>query len=127
GLGETGQALIDEADMVMFTGSTETGKKVMERAARTLPPVSLELGGKDPMLVLADADLQRAANAAVYYAMQNAGQTCISVERLSVEDAVHDEFVRQVTDRARALRQGDPRGGPGTVDVGAMTTPAQLE
>ena len=65
------------------------------------------------MIVLADADLERAANAAVYYAMQNAGQTCISVERVYVEDAVHDEFARRVTEKARALRQGDPSGGPG--------------
>ena len=81
--------------MVMFTGSTETGRKVAERAARTLTPVSLELGGKDPMIVLADADLERAANAAVYYAMQNGGQTCISVERVYVEAPVYDEFVAQ--------------------------------
>jgi acyl-CoA reductase-like NAD-dependent aldehyde dehydrogenase len=84
GYGETGQALIDEVDFVMFTGSTATGKKVMERAARTLTPVSLELGGKDPMIVCADASLERAANAAVHYSMQNAGQTCTSTERVYV-------------------------------------------
>src|SRR3712207_6263690 len=81
GPGGGGAALVDHVDMVMFTGSTETGRRVYERAARRLIPVSLELGGKDPMIVLADADLERAAAAAVYYAMQNAGQTCISVER----------------------------------------------
>ena len=113
GLGETGQALIDEVDMVMFTGSTATGKKVMERAARTLTPVSLELGGKDPMIVLADADLERAANAATYYSMQNGGQTCISVERVYVEAPVYDDFVAKVTEKVKALRQGAP-GGPGT-------------
>jgi acyl-CoA reductase-like NAD-dependent aldehyde dehydrogenase len=123
----TAEALVDAVDMVQFTGSTANGRKVAQRAAARLIPVSLELGGKDPMLVLADADLERAANAAVYYAMQNAGQTCISVERVYVEDAVHDEFVRRVTEKTLALRQGDPSGGPGTVDVGAMTTPAQLE
>jgi acyl-CoA reductase-like NAD-dependent aldehyde dehydrogenase len=127
GAGPTAEALVDLVDMVQFTGSTANGRKVAVRAAQRLIPVSLELGGKDPMLVLADADLERAANAAVYYAMQNAGQTCISVERVYVEDAVHDEFARRVAEKARALRQGDPRGGPGTVDVGAMTTPAQLE
>ena len=68
--GETGAALVDEVDFVMFTGSVETGKKVMARAAETLTPVGLELGGKDPMIVLADADLERAANAAVHYGMQ---------------------------------------------------------
>ena len=126
GLGETGAALIDQVDMVMFTGSTATGKKVMERAARTLTPVSLELGGKDPMIVLADADLERAANAATYYSMQNAGQTCISVERVYVEAPVYDEFVGKVTEKVRALRQGVP-SGPGSVDVGAVTFPEQLE
>jgi acyl-CoA reductase-like NAD-dependent aldehyde dehydrogenase len=126
GLGETGQALIDEADMVMFTGSTATGRKVMERAARTLTPVSLELGGKDPMIVLADADVERAANAATYYSMQNGGQTCISVERVYVEAPIYDEFVAKVTEKVRALRQGTP-SGPGSVDVGAVTFPRQLE
>src|SRR3954465_13453047 len=126
GLGETGAALIDEVDMVMFTGSTATGKKVMERAARTLPPVSLELGGKDPMIVLADADLERAANAATYYSMQNGGQTCISVERVYVEAPVYDEFVSKVTTKVKALRQGAP-AGPGSVDVGAVTFPKQLD
>jgi acyl-CoA reductase-like NAD-dependent aldehyde dehydrogenase len=126
GLGETGAALVDEVDMVMFTGSTATGKKVMERAARTLTPVSLELGGKDPMIVLADADLERAANAATYYSMQNGGQTCISVERVYVEAPVYDEFVGKVTEKVKALRQGVP-SGPGSVDVGAMTFPKQLD
>jgi acyl-CoA reductase-like NAD-dependent aldehyde dehydrogenase len=126
GRGETAQALIDEADMIMFTGSTRTGKRVMERAAQTLTPVALELGGKDPMIVLDDADLERAANAAVYYSMQNGGQTCISVERVYVEAPVYDEFVAKVTEKARALRQGVP-GGPGTVDVGAVTSPPQMD
>jgi acyl-CoA reductase-like NAD-dependent aldehyde dehydrogenase len=126
GRGETGAALIDEVDMVMFTGSTATGKKVMERAARTLTPVSLELGGKDPMIVLADADLERAANAATYYSMQNGGQTCISVERVYVEAPVYDAFVAKVTEKVRALRQGAP-AGPGSVDVGAVTFPMQLD
>src|ERR1700754_1151514 len=126
GTGETGAALIDEVDMVMFTGSTRTGRKVMEPAAQTTPPVALELGGKDPMLVLADADLERAANAAVYYSMQNGGQTCISIERVYVEAPIYDAFVARVTEKTKALRQGVP-DGPGSVDVGAMTFPPQLE
>jgi acyl-CoA reductase-like NAD-dependent aldehyde dehydrogenase len=126
GYGETGAALIDEADMIMFTGSTATGKKVMARAAETLTPVSLELGGKDPMIVLADADLERASNAAVHYSMQNGGQTCISVERVYVEEPIYDEFVAKVTEKVRGLRQGVPTG-PGSVDVGAVTFPNQLE
>ncbi len=126
GRGETGAALIDEVDMVMFTGSTATGKKVMERAAQTLTPVSLELGGKDPMIVLADADVERAANAATYYSMQNGGQTCISVERAYVEAPVYDEFVARVARKVGELRQGPP-GPAGSVDVGAMTFAPQLE
>jgi acyl-CoA reductase-like NAD-dependent aldehyde dehydrogenase len=125
GRGETAEALIDEVDMVMFTGSTATGKKVMARAAETITPVSLELGGKDPMLVLADADVERAANAAVFYSMQNGGQTCISIERAYVEEPVYDEFVAKVTEKASALRQGVPTG-PGSVDVGAVTSPPQM-
>lgn len=110
GDGATGAALIDEVDFVMFTGSTKTGKKVMERAAKTLTPVGLELGGKDPMIVLADADLERAANAAAYYSMNNGGQVCISIERVYVEAPVYDQFVASVTDKVKALRQGAPPG-----------------
>jgi acyl-CoA reductase-like NAD-dependent aldehyde dehydrogenase len=123
---ETGEALIDAVDMVMFTGSTRTGRKVMERAARTLTPVSLELGGKDPMIVLADANLERAANAAVYYSMQNGGQTCISIERVYAEAPIYDELVAKIAAKVGALRQGEP-AGPGSVDVGAMTFPPQLD
>jgi acyl-CoA reductase-like NAD-dependent aldehyde dehydrogenase len=127
GRGETGAAMIDDVDMVMFTGSTRTGKKVMERASQTLTPVSLELGGKDPMIVLSDADIERAANTATYYGMMNGGQTCISIERVYVEEAVYDEFVAKVTEKVRALRQGDPSGGAGTVEVGAVTFPPQFD
>jgi acyl-CoA reductase-like NAD-dependent aldehyde dehydrogenase len=126
GGGDVGGELIDHVDYLMFTGSTEVGKKVMERAARTLTPVGLELGGKDPMLVLADADLERAANAAVHYSMQNGGQTCVSVERVYVEEPVYDEFVSRVEGKLRGLRVGAP-GGPGAVDVGAITSPPQVD
>jgi acyl-CoA reductase-like NAD-dependent aldehyde dehydrogenase len=126
GRGATGEALIDAVDMIMFTGSTATGRKVMARAAQTLTPVSLELGGKDPMIVLSDADLERAANAAVYYSMLNTGQTCISIERVYVEAPVYDAFVAKVTDKARALRHGSP-AGPGSVEVGAMTHGPQVD
>jgi len=126
GRGETGAALVDEVDMIMFTGSTATGKKVMARAAETLTPVALELGGKDAMIVLSDADLERAANLAVYYAMCNGGQSCIAVERVYVEEPVYDEFVRKVVDKVGVLRQGESTG-PATVEVGAMTFPKQLE
>ena len=126
GAGEAGAAVVDAVDMVMFTGSTATGRAVAERAGRRLIPASLELGGKDPMLVLADADLERAANTAVYYAMQNAGQTCLSIERVLVEDAVHDRFAALVAERVAALRTGRP-GGLGAVDVGGLSAPGQIE
>jgi acyl-CoA reductase-like NAD-dependent aldehyde dehydrogenase len=126
GRGETGAALIESCDMIMFTGSTKTGRKVAEAAARRLIPASLELGGKDPMVVLRDADVERAANTAVWGAMMNAGQTCISIERAYVEEPVYDEFVAKVSEKVRALRQGQS-GAPGSVDVGAVTFPPQLD
>jgi acyl-CoA reductase-like NAD-dependent aldehyde dehydrogenase len=110
----------------MFTGSTETGKSVMKAAADALIPCYLELGGKDPMIVCADANVDRAANAAAYYSMNNAGQVCISVERVYVEEPVYDEFVQKVAENVRKLRQGAP-AGMASVEVGALTFPSQLE
>jgi acyl-CoA reductase-like NAD-dependent aldehyde dehydrogenase len=126
GDGETGAALVDEVDFIQFTGSTRTGKKVAARAAETLTPVGLELGGKDPMIVLADADVERAANAAAYYSMNNGGQVCISVERVYVEAPIYDDFVARVADKVGKIRQGRSTG-PGSVDVGALTFPPQLD
>jgi acyl-CoA reductase-like NAD-dependent aldehyde dehydrogenase len=124
GVGETGGALVDEVDFIQFTGSDRTGRKVMARAAETLTPVSLELGGKDPMIVLADADIDRAANAAAWGGMMNSGQICLSVERIYVEEPAYEEFVGKLTAEVGRLRQGaddarDPK------DVGAMTSPNQ--
>jgi acyl-CoA reductase-like NAD-dependent aldehyde dehydrogenase len=126
GAGATGAALVDVADMIMFTGSTATGRKIGVRAAERLIPAALELGGKDPMIVLADANLERAANLTVFGTMVNSGQVCLSTERVYVEAAVYDDFVAKVVAKVVALRQGPP-GAPGTVDVGAIITPAQLE
>jgi len=126
GDGQTGAALIDAVDFVQFTGSTRTGRKVAERAAHNLVPFGLELGGKDPMIVLADADIERAANAATFYSMNNGGQVCISIERVYVEEPVYDEFVAKVTDKVRAIRQGNPTG-PGAVEIGAVTFAPQLD
>jgi acyl-CoA reductase-like NAD-dependent aldehyde dehydrogenase len=126
GDGQTGAALIAEVDCVMFTGSSRTGKAVMKAAAEALVPCYLELGGKDPMIVCADANVERAANAAAFYSMNNAGQICISVERCYVEEPIYDEFVSRVTETVRMLRQGEPTG-PGTVDVGAVIFPPQLD
>jgi acyl-CoA reductase-like NAD-dependent aldehyde dehydrogenase len=126
GDGSTGAALIATVDCVMFTGSTKTGKAVMKAAADALVPCYLELGGKDPMIVCADANIDRAANAAAFYSMNNAGQVCISIERVYVEAPVYDEFVGKVAENVRQLRQGPPTG-VGTVDVGAVIFPPQLE
>ncbi len=126
GDGSTGATMISQVDCVMFTGSGRTGKKVLREAAEAMVPCYLELGGKDPMIVCADADIDRAANAAAYYSMNNGGQVCISVERVYVEEPVYDKFVEKVTENIRALRQGPP-AGVGTVDIGAVTFPPQVE
>jgi acyl-CoA reductase-like NAD-dependent aldehyde dehydrogenase len=126
GMGETGGALVDECDFIGFTGSERTGKAVMKRAADTLTPVSLELGGKDPMIVLRDADVERAVNAAAFGGMLNSGQICLSVERVYVEEPIYDEFVARLTERVEELRQGDD-GRRYEHEVGAMTSPAQTE
>jgi len=126
GKGETGATLIDEVDFIQFTGSDRTGKVVMKRAADTLTPVSLELGGKDPMIVLADADLERATNAAAWGGLANSGQICMSIERVYVEEPIYDDFVSKLTEKVSKLRQG-PDGGDYDSDVGAMATPAQVE
>jgi acyl-CoA reductase-like NAD-dependent aldehyde dehydrogenase len=106
GAREVSEAVIDVADYIQFTGSSSTGTKVMERAARRLTPVSLELGGKDPLIVLDDADVQLAANAAVWGAMFNAGQTCVSTERVYVLEPVYDAFVAAAVRAVKALEVG---------------------
>jgi acyl-CoA reductase-like NAD-dependent aldehyde dehydrogenase len=123
GYGETGAALIDHADMIAFTGSVETGKQVMRRAAERLIPVSLELGGKDPLIVLKDADLDRAAGACVWGALMNCGQICTSIERVYVEAPVYQQFVDKVVERVRAIRQGPSAD---EVDLGSLTSEPQL-
>ncbi len=123
GCGDTGEALIDRADMIAFTGSVETGKRVMRRAAERLIPVSLELGGKDPMIVLKDADLERAARACVWGALMNCGQICTSIERVYVEGPAYQEFVDKVVEKVRAIRQGPSKE---EVDIGSMTSETQL-
>jgi acyl-CoA reductase-like NAD-dependent aldehyde dehydrogenase len=126
GDGATGAALVAAVDCIMFTGSTGTGRAVAKAAAEALIPCHLELGGNDPMIVCADADLEKAATAAAYYSMNNAGQVCVAVERVYVEEPIYDEFVSRVTAKVSKLRQGAP-AGPGSVDVGAIIFPPQLE
>jgi acyl-CoA reductase-like NAD-dependent aldehyde dehydrogenase len=124
GDGETGRALVEAGcDKISFTGSVGTGRKVAEACGRRLVPCTLELGGKDPMIVCGDADLERAAAGAVYGAFANAGQVCVSTERVYVVDQVADEFVRKVVEKTAELRQGSD----GESDVGPMIQAAQLE
>jgi acyl-CoA reductase-like NAD-dependent aldehyde dehydrogenase len=126
GAGETGAALVDHVDMVCVTGSPETGRRVMERASRRLTPVLLELGGKDPMIVLRDADLERAANAAAWGGCMMTGQVCMSVERVYVEEPVADEFTRRLVEKVKTLRVG-PNGREADIDLGPFTSPRQVE
>ena len=116
GAREAVEAVVDNSDYIQFTGSSATGAKVMERAARRLTPVSLELGGKDPMIVLEDADVELAAHAAVWGAMFNAGQTCVSVERVYVLEPVYDQFVDAVVRDVQNLKMGAGEG----YDFGAL-------
>jgi acyl-CoA reductase-like NAD-dependent aldehyde dehydrogenase len=126
GYADTGAAVIANSDYVHFTGSTATGRKVAVACAERLIPYSLELGGKDPAVVLADADLERAANGIAWGGMNNSGQVCVSIERVYVEAPIYDEFVAKLTDKVGRLRQGqdDDRY---RFDVGAMATPAQRD
>jgi acyl-CoA reductase-like NAD-dependent aldehyde dehydrogenase len=119
GFGETGAALCRAGvDKLAFTGSAPTGKKVMAACAENLVPVLMELGGKDAMIVDDDADVVAAADAAVWGAMSNAGQTCIGIERVYATSAVYDRFVAEVTEKVRTLRPGsddDATYGPMTM------------
>jgi succinate-semialdehyde dehydrogenase/glutarate-semialdehyde dehydrogenase len=108
---------------IVFTGSVATGKKVMAGAAKSLTPVVLELGGKDPAIVCRDADLERAAKGIVWGAFVNAGQTCASVERVYVEEPVAEAFVAKVVEETQKIRVGDPTQSE--VDMGPMTMERQ--
>jgi acyl-CoA reductase-like NAD-dependent aldehyde dehydrogenase len=123
GGGEAGEAVVDAADYVQFTGSTATGRAVAVRCAEHLKPVSLELGGKDPAIVLEDADLDRAVEGIAWGGLFNAGQVCISVERVYVVAEVYDEFVSRLGRRVHELTQGDGSHS----DVGAMVTARQVD
>jgi succinate-semialdehyde dehydrogenase/glutarate-semialdehyde dehydrogenase len=126
GDGSTGAALVDaNVDKIMFTGSVATGKRVAEAAARHLTPVVLELGGKDPMIVLSDANIANAARAAVWGGFNNSGQACASIERCYVHNSVASEFTDAVVKETAALKQGPT--GHDDVDVGAMTNERQLQ
>ncbi|MGZ8744084.1 MAG: aldehyde dehydrogenase family protein [Nocardioides sp.] len=123
GLGETGAALCRAGvHKVAFTGSTATGKKVMAACAETLTPVVIEAGGKDAVLVDEDADIEAAADATLWGACSNAGQTCTGVERVYVHERVYDAFLSRLLDKARDLRAEDTPDAK----IGPITMPSQL-
>jgi acyl-CoA reductase-like NAD-dependent aldehyde dehydrogenase len=126
GGGDVGQALIEaRPDKVFFTGSVFTGKHVAEACAPLLIPCVLELGGKDAMVVLADADLDVAASAAVWGSFTNCGQVCLSVERLFVEQSVSEEFIRQCIEKTQKLKLGP--GSHSDTDIGPMIRPQHVQ
>ena len=124
GPGSTGEALARSGvAKIAFTGSTATARKVMAAAADTLTPVLAECGGKDALLVAADADLEAAADAAAWGAMSNAGQTCVGIERVYVADAVYHSFLERLTSKVSGLRPGSDLEAA----YGPMTLPSQTE
>jgi succinate-semialdehyde dehydrogenase/glutarate-semialdehyde dehydrogenase len=126
GDGSTGAALVEAGvNKIMFTGSVNTGKRVAEAAAKHLTPVVLELGGKDPMVVLEDADLENAARAAIWGAFCNSGQACASIERCYVHESIAEKFTDLVVKETRLLKQG--KASTEAIDIGAMTNERQLQ
>ncbi len=126
GGGALGAAIIEaNPDKVFFTGSVATGKRIAEACARRLIPTSLELGGKDAMLVLADADLEIASSAAIWGGFMNCGQSCISVERIYVEESIAQPFIERCVEKSRKLRLGPPSDRD--AEIGPMIRATQLE
>ncbi len=121
GRGGAGEGVVDASDLTLFTGSTATGRLVAQRAAAQLKPAILELGGKHPMIVCADAPLERAAAAAVWGSLANYGQVCVGVERIFVEAPAHDAFTAKVRARMAALEAG------GGAQLGRFIYPPLLE
>jgi succinate-semialdehyde dehydrogenase/glutarate-semialdehyde dehydrogenase len=126
GYGPTGQALIESGiQKLVFTGGVETGKRVAAACGARLIPCVMELGGKAPLVACADADVERTARAIVFGGFANAGQVCISVERVYAHRDVYEPIVRRVKELTQELRVGDPSDE--TVDVGAIIFPKQIE
>lgn len=129
GAGAVGAALIDQRpDHIMFTGSTRTGKAIMKQAAEHLIPVELELGGKDPMIVFDDVTIDRTARGAAFGALTATGQSCTSVERLYVHDAIYDQFVESLVSHVTSLVQTNEgrSDAVGDVDLGGMSADSQI-
>lgn len=126
GDGRVGAALVEAApDKIMFTGSVATGRKIAEAAAKNLTPVVLELGGKDPMIVFDDANLELAASAAVWGAFCNSGQSCSSVERLYVQAGAANKLTQLIIQKTRQLKQGT--GDSEDISIGAMSSEKQVQ
>lgn len=124
GLGETGKFLCESGvDKLAFTGSTRTAKLVAATCASNMTPVVLECGGKDPVIVAEDADIKRAADATIWSAMSNAGQTCIGAERVYVHENVADKFIEEALKVAKTIHPG----APGIGNYGPATMPAQIK
>lgn len=119
-----GQALAERADYLMFTGSNQVGRLIAAKAGARLVGCSLELGGKNPLIVLPDADLRAAAYGAVRACFAGAGQVCISIERIYVDQGVYEPFLKAFADRTRSMRLGPAFDY--SVDMGSLTTEAQL-
>jgi succinate-semialdehyde dehydrogenase/glutarate-semialdehyde dehydrogenase len=124
GSGRTGAALVDHVDYISFTGSTPTGRKIAVRAAERLIPCSLELGGKDPLIILKDVDLDQAATIAIQGKLENAGQVCVSPERIYVESAIYDPFVERLLHHVRQLNISPEEGMD--VHMGSLTNEREL-
>lgn len=125
GDGRTGAALVEAApDKIMFTGSVATGRKISEAAAKNLTSVVLELGGKDPMIVFDDANLELASSAAVWGAFCNSGQSCSSVERLYVQEGAAEQLTKLIVEKTRELKQG---ADGEDVSIGAMSSERQVK
>lgn len=125
GNGRTGAALVEQVDFVQFTGSTATGLKVGQQAVSRLIPYSLELGGKDPAIVLNDADPNRAAISLIQGAFENSGQMCISIERVYVEEAIYERLIERLLYHASKIKVSAQDGMD--VIVGSMTSQAEVE
>ena len=120
-----GDPLIDQADYLMFTGSTAVGRRMAERAGARLIGSSMELGGKNAMLVLDDADVDRAVEGAMRACFSSSGQLCISIERMYVQDGIYDAFVPRFVEAVRDMRLGADYDF--TADMGSLTSPEQVE
>ncbi len=125
GGGKIGSKLVNapEVDIICFTGSTKIGKMIAIDCAKNLKPVILELGGKDPMIICEDANLERAVSGAVWGGMSNAGQTCISVERIFVHENIKDEFVNKISEKIKNLSAGNSKDS----EIGSISVEAGLE